>query len=306
MENLKITPDEIKAAKGQGFLFNKDKQHFSGRIITQNGVVSSEQMMLVSEAAKKFGNGHVALTTRLTLEVTGIDYENIEAFKEFLKKGGMVTGGTGTKVRPVVACKGTVCVFGLCDTQGVATKIHERFYEGYRDVVLPHKFKIAVGGCPNNCVKPDLNDIGLVGQRSTVVDKELCKSCKKCAVELKCPMKAIRSVDGNMVYDRTICNNCSRCIGHCPFHAVTPNQQGYRIYVGGRWGKQVRRGDMLSGIFTEEQALNIVEKSMLLFKEKGKPGERFASMIERIGFEQIQSELLCDELFNRKEQILQG
>ena len=31
--------------------------------------------------------------------------------------------------------------------------------------VLPHKFKIAVGGCPNNCVKPDLNDLGIVGQR---------------------------------------------------------------------------------------------------------------------------------------------
>jgi sulfite reductase beta subunit-like hemoprotein len=24
--------------------------------------------------------------------------------------------------------------------------------------VLLHKFKIALGGCPNNCVKPDLND----------------------------------------------------------------------------------------------------------------------------------------------------
>ena len=27
-----------------------------------------------------------------------------------------------------------------------------------------HKFKIAVGGCPNNCVKPDLNDLGIIGQ----------------------------------------------------------------------------------------------------------------------------------------------
>ena len=35
-------------------------------------------------------------------------------------------------------------------------EIHERFYHGYREVKLPHKFKIAVGGCPNNCVKPDL------------------------------------------------------------------------------------------------------------------------------------------------------
>ena len=30
-------------------------------------------------------------------------------------------------------------------------------------MVLPAKFKIGVGGCPNNCVKPTLNDIGIVG-----------------------------------------------------------------------------------------------------------------------------------------------
>ena len=30
-------------------------------------------------------------------------------------------------------------------------------------MALPAKFKIGVGGCPNNCVKPTLNDIGIVG-----------------------------------------------------------------------------------------------------------------------------------------------
>ncbi|MEG0692907.1 MAG: 4Fe-4S binding protein, partial [Oscillospiraceae bacterium] len=240
MEKLQITPAEVKRVKGQGFLFNNDKQHFSGRIITENGVISSKQLKVISEAAEKFGNGNVALTTRLTVEVTGIEYENIENFKEYLKNGDMVTGGTGPKVRPIVACKGTVCVFGLCDTQGVAADIHKRFFEGYSNVVLPHKFKIAVGGCPNNCVKPDLNDIGLVGQRVTSVDSNVCKSCKKCAIELKCPMEAVKSVDGEIVYDREICNNCSRCIGHCPFNAVSPGQQGFKVYIGGRWGKKTR------------------------------------------------------------------
>ena len=30
-------------------------------------------------------------------------------------------------------------------------------------MTLPGKFKIGVGGCPNNCIKPNLNDIGIVG-----------------------------------------------------------------------------------------------------------------------------------------------
>ena len=53
--------------------------------------------------------------------------------------------------------------------------------------LLPHKFKIAVGGCPNNCVKPNLNDVGIIGQRIPVVDTDMCKGCKKCAIEAVCP-----------------------------------------------------------------------------------------------------------------------
>ncbi|MBO5751143.1 MAG: hypothetical protein J6R80_01925, partial [Kiritimatiellae bacterium] len=79
------------------------------------------------------------------------------------KEGGLETGGTGPKVRPIVSCKGTTCVFGLIDTYALSEEIHNRFYKGYGKLKLPHKFKMAVGGCPNNCVKPNLNDIGIVG-----------------------------------------------------------------------------------------------------------------------------------------------
>lgn len=48
-------------------------------------------------------------------------------------------------VRPVVSCKGTTCQYGLIDTFGLSEKLHDRFYEGYHTVTLPHKFKIAVG-----------------------------------------------------------------------------------------------------------------------------------------------------------------
>lgn len=304
MDNLKITPYEIKTLKGQGFLFNRDKQHFSARIITENGVLSSDQLAMIGKAAKQFGNGNVGFTSRLTVEVTGIKYENIEGFKDYIKKCGMVTGGTGAKVRPVVACKGTVCVFGLCDTQSVAKTIHKRFYEGYGDVALPHKFKIAVGGCPNNCVKPDLNDIGLVGQRVVSVDNDVCKSCKKCLVETKCPIGAVKSVDGKVIFDREMCNNCSRCIDNCPFNAIIPVKEGFKIYIGGRWGKQTHKGDAIDGIYSEDEALDIIEKALLLFKEKGNPKERFASMIERIGFERIQKEILSDDILSRKNAIL--
>ena len=53
------------------------------------------------EAAQKFGNGKIALTTRLTLEVQGLTYDNIEPFNTFIAQAGLYTGGTGSRVRPI-------------------------------------------------------------------------------------------------------------------------------------------------------------------------------------------------------------
>ena len=104
------------------------------------------------------------MTVRLTIEIQGIPYENLEPLVAEVEAAGLVTGGTGSIVRPVVACKGTVCVHGLFDTQAFAKRIYDEFFVGWHSVTLPHKFKIAVGGCPNNCVKPGLNDFGVYGQ----------------------------------------------------------------------------------------------------------------------------------------------
>lgn len=305
MAPLTVSPADEKRVKGMGFLNNKGTDNFNARVITVNGKITAAQMACIAEAAKRFGSGEIAFTTRLTAEVIGIPYDKIEEFQAFIAQEGLVTGGTGPKVRPVVSCKGTTCQYGLLDSYGIAQEIHERFYLGYRPVVLPHKFKIAVGGCPNNCVKPDLNDLGIVGQRIPGFDAEACKGCKKCAVEKACPVGAAKVIDGKMVRDKAICNNCGRCIGKCPFKASEEGQYGYKVYIGGRWGKKVAQGHALGKVFTDkEEMLAVVEKAILLFKEQGKPGERFAQTIDRIGFENVEAQLLSDEILTRKEAIL--
>ena len=42
------------------------------------------------------------------------------AFGKAVEAAGLWVGGTGAKVRPVVCCKGSVCVHGLVNTQGLA------------------------------------------------------------------------------------------------------------------------------------------------------------------------------------------
>ena len=79
----------------------------------------------------------------------------------------------------------------------------------------------------------------------------------------------------------------------CPFHTTDESIYGYKIYIGGRWGKKVSRGRALGKIFTAEaEALDMIEKILLFYKENGKKGERFAETIERIGFENVERQLL--------------
>ena len=93
--------------------------------------------------------------------------------------------------------------------------------------------------------------------------------------------------------DKNICKNCGRCVGKCPFHTIEDGAYGYKIYIGGRWGKKVSQGKALGRIFTsKEEALDVIEKAILFFRDNGIKGERFAETIERIGFENVEKQLL--------------
>ncbi len=301
-----VSPEEVTRVKGLGFLRDKNTPDcFNARVITRNGKITAEESRVISEAAERYGSGEITMTSRLTMEIQGVPYQNIEPLRDYLANVGLETGGTGSKVRPVVSCKGTTCQYGLIDTFALSEEIHERFFKGYKDVRLPHKFKIAVGGCPNNCVKPDLNDLGVIGQRVPDIDYSVCRGCKICGVEKACPMKAAKPAEGKVAINAELCNHCGRCVGKCPLHAADRYTDGYRIYIGGRWGKKVARGRYLDKIFTDkEEVLDTIEKAILLFREQGITGERFSDTIERLGFENVQEQLLSDALLNRKSENL--
>lgn len=287
-----LTPEQIKQVKGLGCLQDKRYEDvFNVRVLTKNGRLTTDTARVILDAADKFGSGKIAMTTRLTIEIQGVKYDNIPGLMEYLNENGLEAGGTGAKVRPVVSCKGTTCQYGLIDTFGLSEKIHEKFYVGYHGVALPHKFKIAVGGCPNNCAKPALNDLGIIGQRVPTIDLEKCKGCKKCKVSESCPVKAACVVEGKVTMNAD-CTGCGRCKGKCPFNAISYTD-GYRVYIGGRWGKKTAHGQPLGKLFTsEEEVLALVEKAICLFRDEGISGERFADTIHRLGFEYVEAKLI--------------
>ena len=300
----KLPPEEIKRVKGLGCL--QDKRYpdiFNVRVITRNGRITTDEQRCMAEAADRFGSGMVTITTRQTVEIQGVPYAKIDELLAFLAENGLETGGTGSLVRPIVSCKGTTCQYGLIDTYDLSEKLHKRFYQGYHKVTLPHKFKIAVGGCPNNCVKPDLNDLGIIGQRRPLFDFSKCRGCKVCQVEKICPIHTAQIQDGKLHVEDADCNRCGRCVGKCPFGVTAEYENGYKIYIGGRWGKRYAHGRPLDKFFTsEEEVLDTVERAILFFRNEGLTGERFADTVTRLGFEYVQDKLLHEEI--RKDEIL--
>lgn len=302
---MSITKEQITSVKGRGFLLNRGTDCFSGRIVSIGGQFGADALRTIAECAEKYGNGKVIFTSRLSAEVAGIPFDKIPEAERFLEEHNLHFGGTGAKVRPVTACKGTTCVYGNIDTQAVAQVIHDKFYIGMGDVKLPHKFKIGVGGCPNSCMKPSLNDVGIEGCKRFSFDPEICRGCKKCAVAENCPSKAVTVVDGKAVTDATKCTKCGVCVGKCPFGAVPKEaDSACRIYVGGTWGKKQRMGTLLSGTYTADEVPEIIEKVMLWFKENAYAKERLGAAIDRLGTDTLEAALATNDLLDRKAEIL--
>ena len=299
-----LTPDQIASVKGRGFLLNRGTDCFSGRIVAPGATFTAGDLRTISEVAEQFGSGTVAFTSRLSAEVVGIPFEKVDAACAYAAERGLYFGGTGAKIRPVTACKGTTCIYGNYDTQALAKELHENYYIGWSKVQLPHKFKIGVGGCPNSCMKPSLNDFGVEGRKTPVFHTDLCRGCKVCAVEKACPGKAAHVENGKLVIGEN-CLQCGVCTGKCPFKAIAHESETvYRIYVGGTWGKTTRMGTPLTRFVTREEIAPILEKTMLWFKENAYQKERLGKAIDRLGLEKFEADIFTDDLFTRKEEIL--
>ena len=302
---MSISKEDVMKVKGRGFLRNRGTDCFSGRVVSVAGVFSAQELSALAQIAEKFGNGKVIVTSRLSAEVPGIPFDKIPQAEAFAAEHGLQFGGTGAKVRPITACKGTTCVYGNLDTQGLAGELHERFYIGMKGVALPHKFKIGVGGCPNSCMKPSLNDVGIEGRKAFDMDADKCRGCQKCAIESACPSGAVSLREGKAKRNMEACLSCGVCLGKCPFGAFP--QQGdavCRIYAGGTWGKSTRMGTPLSRLIPVEQVGDMVEKIMLWYKENGYAKERLGKTIDRLGVDALEKAVYGDDLLIRKQEIL--
>ena len=146
--------------KKGGFMRQKQKNNFSLRLAVVGGNLTAENLQIIAKVAEKYGDGHVHLTSRQSVEIPFIKLDDVEEVKEVLATGGCKPGVCGPRVRTITACQGSaVCPSGNIDSYDIAKKLDERYFA--RE--LPHKFKFGVTGCQNNCLKAEENDVGIKG-----------------------------------------------------------------------------------------------------------------------------------------------
>ncbi|RDY22819.1 (4Fe-4S)-binding protein [Romboutsia maritimum] len=280
-----INKDELATLKSQGIIAQKQEGYFSIRILSRAGNFTAEQLNEISLLSKKYGKGYIGLTTRLTIELPWIKYEDLDEVKVKIKESGLMHGGTGKKVRPLVACKGTVCQHGIYDTQELCGKLHDKYFA----YDLPAKTKITLVGCPNNCAKANTNDIGIVGQVYVKFNEEKCKNCGLCTKS--CRQNAVSIIDKKLVWNSNECVNCGKCAQVCPFEAMNVEKKGLAIYLGGRMGRGYRFGDRLTNLYSEEDVPSLIQNILDTYKELSNPGERICKVIDRIGIKDFEKAL---------------
>lgn len=133
---------------------------------------------IIKNIAETFGDGTVHITTRQGFEVPGIPMAKIPQVNEAVAPllagiesaigveiADLNSGYPAAGTRNVSACIGnSVCPFANYSTTELARKIERLIY--------PNDFhvKIAVTGCPNDCIKAHMQDIGVIGMLLPVYD----------------------------------------------------------------------------------------------------------------------------------------
>ena len=278
---------DLEELKKSGYIIQRDGTHFTIRLRLFGGDLTSKQLTAIGEIAEKFGEERVHITTRQSLQIPNVNYEDLGEITKKLTEIGLPPGSCGPRVRNVVACVGLPeCPLANINTLRIAKEIDKRYFG--RDI--PTKLKIAVTGCPNSCAKPQLNDVGIMGVIEPKVISEKCDGCEIC-VEI-CKEKAIKIVDGKAVVDYLRCISCGQCIRVCPRDAKIVKRSGYNLFVGGRVGRHPQMARLIAEFTKEKTIYDLIENSITLFQEKAKPGERFGGFIDRLGIDEVKRNVL--------------
>ncbi|WP_105177224.1 MULTISPECIES: sulfite reductase subunit C [Clostridium] len=287
-----------KKIKKNAFRVTKVRGLTASRVRVPGGHLQADLLGKIQEISQIYGNGSVHITTRQGFEIPGIKYEDIDKVNELLQPiieslginqeipgKGYTSAGT----RNVSACIGNnVCPFANYNTTNFAKRIEK--------AIFPNDlhFKVALTGCPNDCIKARMHDFGIIGMTEPQYDKDRCVSCGACVRACKKKsVDALKAVNYKIVRNEEKCIGCGECVINCPTGAWTRSKEKYyKLVIMGRSGKRNPRlaEDFL--IWADEQSIIKIilntYKFVDMYIDKSAPGgkEHIGYIIDRVGFEE--------------------
>ena len=295
-----------KVLKKNAFRITKERGLTASRIRVPGGHLDAKYLGEIQRIAETFGNGTVHITSRQGFEIPGIPFEKIPEVNKALQglidgleinqeeiNGGYPASGT----RNITACIGNrVCPFACYDTTSFAKKIEK--------AVFPNDlhFKIALTGCPNDCVKVRMHDFGIMGMTLPQLEADRCVSCGACVKACKKKsVEALKSVNYRPQRDEQRCIGCGECVLNCPNAAWTRSKtKYYRLTLFGRTGKRnPRLGEDFIKWVDEDSIIKIILNTYDYVKkyiDPNAPGgkEHIGYIVDRTGFEEFKRWALRD------------
>jgi nitrite reductase (NADH) large subunit len=124
------------------------------------GETSPQQLRAIAEVAEKYQVPTVKITGGQRIDLLGVAKEQLPLIWKDLTDAGFVSGHAyGKAMRTVKTCVGSQwCRFGVQDSTRMGIELEELTWGSW----TPHKFKLAVSGCPRNCAEATIKDFGVV------------------------------------------------------------------------------------------------------------------------------------------------
>jgi nitrite reductase (NADH) large subunit len=124
------------------------------------GLTSAKELRAIADVVDKFEIPTVKVTGGQRIDLLGVKKDQLPAVWADLNAAGMVSGHAYAKaLRTVKTCVGSEwCRFGTQDSTGLGVKLERATWGSW----MPHKFKMAVSGCPRNCAEATIKDIGVI------------------------------------------------------------------------------------------------------------------------------------------------
>lgn len=291
----------------------KNRDTSTLRVRVPGGHLETQYFDLIRQIADDYGNGSVHITARQGFEIPDIPWEKRPEVNALiaplidmldLKVPTTADGYPAAGTRNVSACIGNrVCPFANDDTTRIAQRLERETF--------PHDlhFKIAVTGCPNDCIKAQMNDFGIICLTEPMYDPSRCISCNACAEN--CEKKvtgALVMKNFNIERDHEKCIGCGECVLKCPTRAMTRNPKKlYRMVIMGRTGKKnPRLAETFIQWATEDVLVQIIKNTygfVERYIDRGQAKEHIGYIVDRQGFHKFKAEVMEGVVLNPEAKV---